>query len=68
MLSIVIDNPQVESYFANSADELKRFLERFVRDDLAYTKENEWQYKEAIVDLKNKKTVSSSEARSIIGV
>lgn len=68
MLSIVIDNPQVESYFANSADELKRFLERFVRDDLAYTKENERQYKEAIVDLKNKKTVSASEARSIIGV
>lgn len=68
MLAITIDNPQVESYFSNSADKLKEFLEKFVKDDTIYTAENEKQYKTAIKELDDKNTLSSKEARSILGV
>jgi len=68
MLAITIDNPQVESYFSNSAEKLKEFLEKFVNDDTMYTAENEKQYKTALKDLNTKNTVSAKEARSILGV
>lgn len=68
MLAITIDNPQVESYFSNSAEKLKEFLEKFVNDDAMYTAENEKQYKAALKDLKTKNTVSAKEARSMLGV
>lgn len=68
MLAITIDNPQVESYFANSAEKLKEFLEKFVKDDTIYTAENEKQYKTALKDIKTKNTVSAKEARDILGV
>ncbi len=68
MLAVTIDNPQVESYFSNSAEKLKEFLERFVKDDTIYTAENEKQYKEAIKAIDSKDTLSSKEARNILGV
>ncbi|MDD3466625.1 MAG: hypothetical protein PHE67_05685 [Campylobacterales bacterium] len=68
MLAITIDNPQVESYFSNSAEKLKEFLERFVKDDTSYTSENEKQYKTAIKELDDKETLSSKEARSVLGI
>ena len=33
MMALTIDNPQVESYFSNSIDKLKEFLETFVKDE-----------------------------------
>ncbi len=68
MLALTIDNPQIENYFSNSADKLKEFLEKFVKDDVIYTAENEKQYKVAIKELDDKSTLSSKEARSILGV
>lgn len=68
MLALTIDNPQVESYFANSAEKLKEFLEKFVKDDTMYTAENEKQYKAAIKDINTKNAVSAKEARSILGI
>jgi hypothetical protein len=67
MLSLTIDNPQIENYFSNSADKLKEFLEKFVKDDTMYTAENEKQYKAAIKEL-NDGALSSKEARSVLGV
>jgi uncharacterized membrane-anchored protein YhcB (DUF1043 family) len=33
MLALTIDNQQVESYFANSAEKLKKFIENYVSGD-----------------------------------
>ncbi len=68
MLYLTIDNPTIENYFANSTDKLKEFLERFVSDDTAYAQDNEEQYNKAIKDLANKDTISSQNARAILGV
>lgn len=68
MLSLTIDNPIIENYFANSADKLKEFLERFVNDDTEYTNENAKQYAEAVKDLASKDTISSQHARAMLGI
>jgi len=68
MLALTIDNPQIENYFSNSAERLKEFLEKFVKDDTLYTVENESQYKAAIKELDNKNTLSSKEARIALGI
>ena len=68
MIALTINDPVIESYFSNSADKLKEFLERFVRDDTLFTEENKKQYEEAVKDLADKQTISSDKARQILGI
>lgn len=68
MLLLTIDNPEIENYFSNSADRLKEFLERFVNEDIEFTKENAKQYAKAVKNLAKKETISTQNARAILNL
>lgn len=64
MLAITIDNPQIENYFANSADKIKEFLKEYVAHSNEYElfKNTKKYLNDELADLKNgAKTISFDE-------
>ena len=64
MLALTIDNPQIENYFANSADKIKEFLKEYVSQSSEYEqfKNTKRDLSNELLDLQNAaKTISFEE-------
>ena len=64
MLALTIDNPQIESFFANSADKIKDFLKDYVLNsrDFENFKDTKQYLQNELADLENgAKTISLDE-------
>ena len=62
MLTLTIDNQQIEKYFSNSADKLREFLEYVVKKDTASNAiETEIQKRISAIDIGKEETVPHAE-------
>jgi uncharacterized membrane protein YgaE (UPF0421/DUF939 family) len=64
VLALTIDNPQIENYFANSADKIKEFLKEYVSQSSEYEqfKNTKRDLSNELLDLQNAaKTISFEE-------
>lgn len=61
MMALTIDNPQVESYFSNSIDKLKEFLETFVKDENELFEQNKTYLKKELQEIEDGTAIMLSE-------